>query len=269
MSPYLPPVMSLRSLPILLAALWCVAAPAQPIPLYLDGMTADSAIVADHFAILRLHPSASTGWDPFDASKLTPPSDTYALIALMGDRDGAPYRHGVLALPDVPEWPVPIMFKSTHAATYVLTADLAGLPAGWRAELRDLATGAVADLAAGYAFRAEATDWTDRLVLVFVRTQGGATVGESAPAAFRLGAPAPNPAAQRATLALRVDAAQLVTATVVDALGRTVATVFEGTLAAGAEQTLVVPTDRLAPGLYLVRVQGAAFQQSRRLVVAR
>lgn len=54
-----------------------------------------------------------------------------------------------------------------------------------------------------------------------------------------------------------------------DALGRSVATVFDGPLAAGSVQTLAVDTSRLAPGVYVVRVTGETFAQSRRLVVAR
>ena len=54
-----------------------------------------------------------------------------------------------------------------------------------------------------------------------------------------------------------------------DALGRTVQTVFEGSLGAGASQDLTVDTSGLAPGLYIVRVTGETFTATRRLVVAR
>ena len=87
------------------------------------------------------------------------------------------------------------------------------------------------------------------------------------PSDARLSVPAPNPAATRATLTLAVDAPQHARATVVDALGRTVAVAFDG-LAAGATQ-IRVDTSRLAPGVYVVRVAGETFADARRLTVAR
>ncbi len=87
--------------------------------------------------------------------------------------------------------------------------------------------------------------------------------------AFALSAPTPNPAT--GTARLRLDAAQAgrVTATVVDALGRTVATVYDAEVAAGVTVEIAVDAARLAPGTYAVRVVGAGGQASQRLVVVR
>ena len=63
---------------------------------------------------------------------------------------------------------------------------------------------------------------------------------------------------------VRTGAAQAVTATVYDALGRQVA--FDG-VAAG-ETTVALPAG-LAPGVYVVRVRGATFGESRQFVVTR
>ena len=234
--------------------------------LTLDGTvssTGNDVAIHDGAAIVEFKDAAETGWDADDASKLTPPGATYALVAPVGTRDGAARRQAVLSLPtgDMPD--VTFAFTTTHAGTFTLTADATGLPAD--ATVRDLVTGTVAPLADGLSFTSDATDWTDRFVVSFGRT----TAGESAPAAFTLGAAYPNPATAQATLALRVGTAQRVTATLVDALGRTVATVFDGPLAAGADQALVVPTARLSPGLYVVRVQGETFAEARRLTVVR
>ena len=122
--------------------------------------------------------------------------------------------------------------------------------------------------AVGYTFTADATDWTDRFVLA-LRT-GGATAGESGPEAARtLTTPTPNPTTGRSALTLRLAAAEHVTATVVDALGRTVATLYDAAAPAGADVTLSVDASRLAPGVYVVRVQGATFAETRRLTVVR
>ena len=80
----------------------------------------------------------------------------------------------------------------------------------------------------------------------------------------------PNPARGVETaLDLAVDTPQRVTARLVDALGRTVQTAFEGATAPGSVQTIRVDTAGLAPGTYLVVVEGETFRQSRRITVAR
>ncbi len=229
--------------------------------LRLDGTTAEGAALLDVAAVVRVDADASAGWDRGDASKLTPPEGPFALVAPVGERGGAPYRQAVLTLPALGD--VTLAFTTTHAGSFTLTADATGLPA--TATVRDLVSGTVAPLADGLAFTSDATEWTER----FVVSAGGATAGETAPASVSLGAVYPNPASAGARIALRVDAAQTVRATVVDALGRTVATVFEGALSAGQSQTLAIETAGLAPGVYAVRVTGATFTETRRLVVAR
>jgi hypothetical protein len=83
-----------------------------------------------------------------------------------------------------------------------------------------------------------------------------------------LSAPAPNPASGTARVTLSLDAPQSVRVSVVDVLGRTVAVLHEGSLAAGATP-LAVPTDGLAPGVYVIRAEGETFRQTRTLTVAR
>ena len=236
--------------------------PTDALALTLAGTTADGVETRDEAATVRFAPEATTGWDVLDGSKLTPPAGTYALVAPVGTRDGAAYRQGVLSLPAA-TGDVTLAFTATHAGTYTLTADAAGLPA--TATLHDLVTGAIVDLAAGYTFTSDATDWTERFVVSF----GRATAGEEVAAERTLTAPRPNPATARASLTLRLPAAEHVRATVVDALGRTVATLYDAEAPAGADVALDIDTARLAPGVYVVRVQGASFTESRRLTVVR
>ncbi|HEX9950728.1 MAG TPA: T9SS type A sorting domain-containing protein [Rubricoccaceae bacterium] len=243
-----------------LTALISRPAAESALALVLDGTTAVGT-VHDEAAIVRLDAAASAGWDAGDASKLTPPTAAYALVAPVGTLNGQARRQAVLSLPAPAD--VTLAFTTTHAGTFTLTAEAAGLPAD--ATVRDLATGTVTRLADGVTFMSEATDWTERFVVSF----GRSTAGEAGPAAFSLGSVFPNPATAAARVALRVDAAQTVTATVVDALGRTVQTAFEGALAAGQSQEIAVDTATLAPGVYVVRVTGETFTATRRLVVAR
>jgi hypothetical protein len=97
----------------------------------------------------------------------------------------------------------------------------------------------------------------------------GVLAGEgAAPDAFEV-AVAPNPFTTRARLTLSTPTAQHVRVTLYDALGRALATPFEGALAAGAPRTVEVDGSRLAPGTYFLRVEGEDFATTRPLVRAR
>ena len=111
------------------------------------------------------------------------------------------------------------------------------------------------------------TEWTPRFELVVVASSSVATEDEAE--GFALSLVAPNPAVNAASLTLRVDAPQYVIATVVDALGRVVATPFADELAPSTDAQITVDTAILAPGTYVVRVEGETFSQSRRLTVVR
>ena len=84
--------------------------------------------------------------------------------------------------------------------------------------------------------------------------------------AFAL-AVAPNPSVGAARLTVTPGASGALTVDVVDALGRSVGTLFSGDAAAG--QTLSLTAPRLAPGVYTVRVQSAAGIATERFTVAR
>ena len=92
--------------------------------------------------------------------------------------------------------------------------------------------------------------------------------GGTADAAFGLAAPSPNPASGRVGLRVTMAAPADVRVSVLDALGREVAVLHDGALAAG-ETTLALDARALAPGVYVVRATGAGQVASRRVVVAR
>ena len=158
----------------------------------LDGRTAAGVDTRDEAAIVRLMPDALDGWDRDDASKLTPPTETYALLAPMTVRDGADVRTAVTSLPaDGQSRTVRLAFRATDAGTYTLTWDAT---LGTAATLRDMVTGAVTDLATAesYTFTSAASDWSERFELALGAR--GATASEPAAAsAFRLLAARPNP----------------------------------------------------------------------------
>ncbi len=87
--------------------------------------------------------------------------------------------------------------------------------------------------------------------------------------AYALSEAYPNPVRHEAELALSMREAQHVRADVFDMLGRRVATLHDGVLDANRVHPIRIDTDRLSSGLYLVRVTGERFTDTRRIVVAR
>ncbi len=242
------------------------AAETQSIALALTGLTADGTAVIDEAARVRVSDVATDGWDADDASKLTPPTDVYALLAPVGTRNGADYRQAILSTPDADAL-VTLAFKATTAGTYTVTAEAMGYPEGTAVEIRDLVTGTVVTIGEGYTFTSPATDWTSRFV-VRAKT-GGATAGEpGATAEFALAAPSPNPTTGAATVTFDVPAAADVSVSVYDLLGRRVAVLAEGQVTAG-RHTSRLDAGALAPGVYVVRMQSGTFMATQRVTVVR
>lgn len=97
------------------------------------------------------------------------------------------------------------------------------------------------------------------------------TAGEGDPAAARarLAVTGANPFARRTTLALTAAVAGPATVEAVDALGRRVAVLFEGAVAAGRPVPVVFDAGSLPAGPYVVRATGDGFVLTRTVTVAR
>lgn len=89
------------------------------------------------------------------------------------------------------------------------------------------------------------------------------------PGAFHISRLYPNPFAGRLHFSLGVARAQPVEVAVFDVAGRRVATLFDGSMAAGQVQALTFDAREAPPGLYLIRVRGAHFLTSRAVVRVR
>jgi hypothetical protein len=105
---------------------------------------------------------------------------------------------------------------------------------------------------------------------------GTATTSQEVEVAVQLAEPYalaayPNPIAtgQRATIDVTAREAQAVTVAVYDMLGRRVAVLFDGAVAASATERLRLPASGLASGVYVVRVVGERFSAARRVTVVR
>ncbi len=224
---------------------------------------------AGDFVAIETRPDALEGWDTYDASKLAPLGGAVTL-SLGGTRGGATWWQALRSLPSEGAAPVemPLRIKTSTGGTARLS--WSALPATWRAELRDTRTGAVVDARRDslYSFSlAAATDDSTRFVLRLVPATATAAEAALAAGAAEVSPVWPNPARSSARIVVRVGAREQVRAVVYDALGREVATVFEGSLEGRAE--IALPVSALAPGAYVVRVTGERFAESRMLTVLR
>lgn len=119
---------------------------------------------------------------------------------------------------------------------------------------RSLATMRIADLGFWPQVRAHATT-----------SAGGPDV---APTTWRLEQNHPNPFSATTTILFTVPRATQVRLIVVDALGRTAATLVDATLAAGS-YSVRMHAAALASGVYLYRLQGAACSIDRMMIITR
>ena len=101
---------------------------------------------------------------------------------------------------------------------------------------------------------------------------GVVVAGEAPPVAaegLEISAAVPNPFSPETTVRFRVAESQSVRVTLYDALGRRVATLFEGLAQEGRYETVRVDGNNLPGGTYVVRVEGERVQGTTRIVLQR
>ena len=255
----------------------------------------DGRTVLDRAASLVFTPDAVPGWDLLDADKLAPLAAAYATVGFQGaGYDGEPAVKAQESRPlSTDAFDVPLVVDAVGTAPgLVLSWDgLDALPETWAVELRDVVTGQTVDMrhATSYAFdqapdaalslapqaivartttaAQAAAGGASRFVLHVATGRTTATEG-TAPAAFALAAPAPNPTATAARIAFDVPEAAEVTVAVYDLLGRRVAVLAQGQTAAGRHEARI-DSGALAPGVYVIRMAAGTFTATRRVTVVR
>lgn len=93
--------------------------------------------------------------------------------------------------------------------------------------------------------------------------------GQELPEAVSLLDVYPNPFMSESMVEIVMARTESVRVELIDALGRSIQVLFEGTVSAGETLRQYLPGDGLAAGMYLVRVQGESFETTRRIVKAR
>ena len=130
----------------------------------------------------------------------------------------------------------------------------------------DLEDGSYADLLGVFSNDPEALV-SDLTVALTVGTGVASEDDAAQPAPYTLSELFPNPFSERAEFALEVAEAQDVRVAVYDVMGREVARLHDGPLAAGARERFELDGGALASGVYLVRITGAAFAETRRVTL--
>jgi hypothetical protein len=224
-------------------------------------LTLHNATVANQ-AYIYFEQGATAGFDAgFDAHYLPA---THGLDLAAELSTGALSINGLPALASTTT--VPLRLHAPVAGAYTLAVDeLANLPAGYHAYLRDAFTGTATDLTTTPSVSltlAPADAPTGRYTIVFGTA---APLAAASAAAAQLVSLYPNPAHGTVQLllpqALRLGAATPVA--LVDNLGRTV---LARTLSATAD-ALELPLGGLAPGIYSVQASTSAGVVAKRLVV--
>ena len=261
----------------------------------LQGQRPDGMAVADRAATLLFHPDAGPAWDTWDAAKPAGDGARVELAVEGGERDGRDLARGQASFAYAPDTAVraelSVEAVGTEGDLTLRWDQIRGVPADWALELRDLVTGDVLDLraATSYTFAAEAAAPTDRdraadagqvrpaprskagqpARFVVTVTPANATSGEAgAEAAFGLAPPRPNPTRGTAAVAFSLPQTGPAELGVFDLLGRRVATLAQGELAAGEHQ-VTLDAAALSAGVYVVRLEAAGTAAVQRLTVLR
>jgi hypothetical protein len=222
---------------------------------------------------LVLRPDARAGWDAYDGTELGGLGAQEARIAFRGKRAGAEVWKGIEARP-APQadraLPLDLRVRGfAGEATATLTwTGLETLPAGMTVELRDRVGNRRVVLAPGASYTFTASDtggWAERLRLRLIPAAAAVAAALAAPPSVAV---APNPVVGRAEVRVTLPVAERVVVAVYDALGRRVAVLHDGVLEA-ATTALVLDASVLSPGVYVVRVAGETFGETRRMTVVR
>ena len=228
-------------------------------------------------AVVRLRPAAAglrgqgEELDGFDGLDVASVDSTQ--LALPGGVDGSA-RLAALSTPFAADTTLTVPLAVTVDGPGLYTLGLARAVEAFRGQdlevvLVDGAGDVVLAPSEPYTFTvAPGEDLAGRFTLRIGRRRG-VDAGAGPGLADAVGAPFPNPSVGRAALEVSVSEPQTVRVTVYDALGRRVAVAFDGEVQAGAPETVTVDGSRLAPGVYVVRVDGATVHEARRLTVAR
>jgi hypothetical protein len=251
----------------------------------------DGESIVDKAAILYFHENASEEWDGYDVPKLTPLSQSWATVNLVGEREGEPLYKSQHSLPydftGTEEIPVDIQLQNTSGTFTLSWPVVSNLP---QAELwlLDRQTGERYDLTRPGSVefipeagkQASASIETNPLKLPepepmrfkqnseprFVIQVNPEAVREELPAEFTLNQNYPNPFNPTTVISYELPQAADVRLEVFDIGGRQVATLVNDQVSAGLH-TVNFDAGSLSSGVYLYRMKWGSSVLTRKLTI--
>lgn len=240
----------------------------------LQGLNASGGVLAqDQAATLYFGESSKVGWDPFDASKQSPPfSQNYVLLSFQGDRDGLPVDLAQRSHPDAwagdAVFPMSVNSSTPFSQHRITWPSLVDLPASWDLALQDAETGVVIDLRKANDYVLDGAVGNDRLQLVVSGASGVSVDTESLPTDWKLDEAYPNPFNPETLIGYAAPEAGRVRMVVYDMLGRRMAILQDAVVAAGRHEVRFDASD-LPTGVYVYMLETPAGQFSKTVVLSR
>ena len=219
---------------------------------------------AGDVAVLRLRDDSGAAFDAVDV--LSPAG---VRLSLAGGT-GAPLAAWATALGDGVTVPLNVAVEA--AGAYTFSAEAGAASARRRApdvRVSLVDRGGEVDLSKPYSFNVTPGEDLARRFALRVAPRSAVATSDRPALADRVGDVFPNPTAGGAALDVAVSEPQRVRVAIYDALGREVARAFDGEVRPGAPARIALGGAALAPGVYVVRVDGATVRESRRLTVTR
>jgi hypothetical protein len=235
--------------------------------------------IVDKAAILYFHENASEEWDGYDVPKLTPLSQSWATVNLVGDRESEPLYKSLHSLPydftGTEEIPVDIQLQNTSGTFTLSWPVVSNLPQAelWlvdrqTGERYDLNRPGSVEFVAEAGKQASAFVETNPLKLPepepmrfkqnseprFVIQVNPEAFREELPAEFTLNQNYPNPFNPTTVISYELPEAADVRLQVFDMAGRQVATLVNDQVSAG-RHTVNFDAGSLSSGVYMYRLQ--------------
>jgi hypothetical protein len=233
-------------------------------------------------AWIALNEDATLGQDRFDAVKFTPLSADYIqAFTMVADK-----AHDINTLPigmnETVE--IPLGVTSTRGGTITLDVQELSLPEGWAVSVRDNATGDVRAMNADFSYsyessRAKAAPVGEathilaatapRFTLIIDPSKttsvdgGPETVGR-----MELEQNYPNPFNPSTVIGFQLSVAGQATLKVYDVLGREVATLVNGTMAAGSH-SVTFDASNLTSGVYIYKLEAGGMSMTKRMTLVK
>lgn len=252
----------------------------------LDGRNLD-----DNEANFEFREDARIGWDSYDASYLQSLSGTFANLALIGPKDDEEVLQSVKSLPlhfeGALDIPLAVLAYNTEEKMTISLSD-GDLPDNWSFILTDRTTGDVINLREeSYEFlnndvvlaerkkedilsqdlRVAANDVNARFIITVSNTQPTSTEFEAdIPMELTLSQNYPNPFNPTTVLSFGLPQSEMVRLTIYDIMGRQVAVLVNGEMAAGNHQ-VTFDASRLASGMYVYRLQAGTKTMTRTMTL--